>query len=336
MSRVRRLVMVLAVLAAAAGLVTWLYKTGRIGARPPPPNELTLYGNVDIRQVELGFRVGGRIKEMSAEEGQPVARDAVIATLDTRALDDDLRAAQAEVALQDATLKKVVAGSRPAEIARARAQVDEATAAQENAHTELARTQKLVAQDTLPQAVLDNAATAARQADARVASSQESLRLVVQGSRQEDIVAARAAVDVSKAREASAQTAIDDARIKAPADGVVISRVREPGAIVSPSDVVYVVSLTKSVWVRAYVGETELGKLHPGMPADVLSDAEPGRAIKGHIGFISPTAEFTPKSVETPDLRTDLVYRLRVIVDEPDAGLRQGMPVTVRIHTGGG
>jgi HlyD family secretion protein len=116
---------------------------------------------------------------------------------------------------------------------------------------------------------------------------------------------------------------------------VVTSRVREPGAIVSPNDVVYVVALTGSVWVRAYVSETDLGKLHPGTEVAVQSDAAPGHVYRGHVGFISPTAEFTPKSVETPELRTALVYRLRVIVDTPDPGLRQGMPVTVHVATRG-
>jgi HlyD family secretion protein len=114
----------------------------------------------------------------------------------------------------------------------------------------------------------------------------------------------------------------------------VLSRVREPGAIVSPNDVVYVLSLTHSVWVRAYVSEAQLGRVSPGLEVSVLSDTAPSRPYKGHVGFISPTAEFTPKSVETPDLRTDLVYRLRIIVDEVEVGLRQGMPVTIQIPSG--
>ncbi len=156
----------------------------------------------------------------------------------------------------------------------------------------------------------------------------------MEGTRAEDIAAAQATLQVVQARVASAQTSLDDTRLLAPSDGVVISRVREPGAIVGPNDVVFVLSLTRSVWVRAYVSETELGKLHPGMEVSVQSDAAPS-SFKGHVGFISPTAEFTPKSVETPELRTDLVYRLRVIVDDAGPGLRQGMPVTVQIPTGG-
>jgi HlyD family secretion protein len=325
---------VILVVAALAGTGVWLVRSGRIGRKSAPSNSVTLYGNVDIRQVELGFRVAGRVQSMQLEEGQSVSAGSVMASLDPRTFDDEIRADQADVSVQEATLKKLVAGSRPPEIARGRAAVEEAKAAQENALLELQRTEKLVTDGALPRANYDNTVAASRQADARVASAEDSLRLLVQGNRTEDIAAARATLAVAQARVASAQTALDDSRLVAPADGVVISRVHEPGAIVAPNDIVYVLSLTHSVWVRAYVGETELGKLHPGREVLVSSDSVPLRRYRGRVGFISPTAEFTPKSVETPELRTDLVYRLRVIVDDADSSLRQGMPVTVHVTTG--
>jgi HlyD family secretion protein len=290
---------------------------------------------VDIRQVELGFRVAGRIQSMQFEEGQAVGAGSVMAALDPRTFDDQLREDQADVAAQEANLRKLVAGSRPAEITRGTAVVDEAKAAQELAHVELSRSETLLRDGAVPRSSYDSALSTSRQADARVASSGESLRLLVQGNRAEDIAAARATLALAQARLASAQTALDDARLLAPADGVILSRVHEPGAIVAPNDIVYVLSLTHSVWVRAYVSEAELGRLRPGMEVDVLSDSAPAHPCRGHVGFISPTAEFTPKSVETPDLRTDLVYRLRVIVDDGGPGLRQGMPVTIRIRTDG-
>jgi HlyD family secretion protein len=88
-------------------------------------------------------------------------------------------------------------------------------------------------------------------------------------------------------------------------------------------------ALSNPMWVRAYVSESDLGKVAPGMKVSIFTDSAPGNAYAGTIGYVSPVAEFTPKTVETPDLRTDLVYRLRVVVDHPDAALRQGMPVTV-------
>ena len=334
MKRARALVALFA-LASLAGVGTWLARTGRLAHGREPSNLVTVYGNVDIRQVELGFRVPGRLKTMHFEEGEAVVAGAPLAELDTRPLEDQLRAGEAQVATDEAQLEKAIAGSRPAEIARGRAAVAEARAAQQDALIELQRTDRLVADKAIAEANHDTALAVSRQADARLASAEESLRLLVQGSRAEDIAAARATLDLARANVASARTSLDDTRLVAPSDGVILSRVREPGAIVSPNDVVYVLSLTHSVWVRAYVSETELGLLHPGMAVDVLTDAAPGRVFKGHVGFISPTAEFTPKSVETPELRTDLVYRIRVIVDDLDLGLRQGMPVTARIATGG-
>lgn len=318
-----------------AGVVAWLYATERIGSTRAWPDKLTLYGNVDVRQVDLGFRVAGRLAAMQLEEGQSVKSGAVMAELDHRAAGDQVRAAKAQLAVAQAALDKQLAGSRPPEVARAKAAVDEARAAKDNADTELERTQKLVDAHALPGASLDSAVAVKRQADARLASAQESHRLLAQGSRAEDIAGARAMLQAAEANVAAAQTALDDTRLIAPSDGVVTSRVREPGAIVSPNDVAYVVALTGSVWVRAYVSEIDLGKLHPGTEVAVQSDAAPGHTYRGHVGFISPTAEFTPKSVETPELRTALVYRLRVIVDAPDPGLRQGMPVTVHVATRG-
>lgn len=330
----RRLMAIAAAAVAVAGVGWWLVHTGRLGGGSTSRDSLTLYGNVDIRQVELGFRVAGRLKVMLLEEGQAVTAGTLLAELDPVTFEHDLQAAVANLDVEEATLQKLVKGSRPEEILRGKAAVEEAAASAKNARLDLARAQQLLTEGATPRATYDNALTVSLQADARLASANESYRLLVQGNRQEDIAAGRAAVLAAQARVAAARTALEDTHLLAPSDGVILSRVREPGAIVSPSDIVYVLSLTRSVWVRAYVAEPQLGRLHPGMEVTVSSDAAPSRRVKGHIGFISPTAEFTPKSVETPELRTDLVYRLRIIIDEPDQGLRQGMPVTVHIALG--
>ncbi|MGD0679192.1 MAG: secretion protein HlyD [Polyangiaceae bacterium] len=322
----------IAVIAAAGA---WLVLTGRIGRRTPPSNVLTLYGDIDIRQVELGFRVAGRLKTMVFEEGQSVTAGTLMAVLDSRPMEDELRLAQADVGVQDANVNKLVAGNRPPEIARARAAVEEAMAGQQNAALTLGRSQSLVASGALARAALDDAVAASQMADARLASAKDTYRLLLQGSRREDIAGGEASLVAAQARLAAAQTALDDTRLEAPSDGIVISRVREPGAIVSPNDDVYVLSLTHSVWVRAYVAEPQLGKVRDGMGVDIFSDSAPDHPFHGHVGFVSPTAEFTPKTVETPELRTELVYRLRIIVDDAHGELRQGMPVTVQIRTAG-
>jgi len=155
------------------------------------------------------------------------------------------------------------------------------------------------------------------------------LRLAELGPRAEDIAAAQAQLSLERANEGVAERDLGDAELVAPANGIITTRAREPGTIVTAGETVYTLTLDTPLWVRAYVSEPDLGRIHPGREAAVTTDTPGGKTYRGTIGFISPIAEFTPKSVETRELRTDLVYRLRVIVSDADQNLRQGMPVTV-------
>ncbi|HZD26602.1 MAG TPA: efflux RND transporter periplasmic adaptor subunit, partial [Alphaproteobacteria bacterium] len=227
------------------------------------------------------------------------------------------------------------AGSRPQEVARAKAELAEAEAAADNARRTFTRQKELARRDTASQQALDDARGALNRADARAAAARESLALMVAGPRKEDIAAARAQLAADHATVSLIHRRLQDATLAAPADGVILTRAREPGAVLLPTSTVYSMALTTPVWVRTYVSESDLGRVHPGMAATVTTDSAPDHAYTGQIGFISPVAEFTPKTVETPELRTSLVYRLRVVVENPDEGLRQGMPVTVTLDTGG-
>jgi HlyD family secretion protein len=140
-------------------------------------------------------------------------------------------------------------------------------------------------------------------------------------------------ISAAEAKRQNAQTSLDDTEIYAPSDGTILTRVKEEGAIVNPGESTYVLALSTPIWIRAYVHETDLGRIYQGMEAKITTDANPDKPYIGHIGFISPVAEFTPKTVETPELRTQLVYRLRIIVKNTDQYLRQGMPVSVHIDT---
>ena len=326
----KKAIPIIAVALVAAGIIAWW--SGLLGSTSRNSgSNLTLYGNVDIRQVQLGFRVSGRISEAHVDEGDRVKAGDRLAGLDAQPYQDQIRIAEAQVAASRATLQKLEAGPREAEIDQARAVHQERVADQQNAQLTYERSARLRPTGAVSEATLDTAKAARDMAVARTQSSLEALRLLEQGTRPEDIAAARANLQASEASLAAAQTALKDATLNAPADGVILSRVREPGAIVAPSDIVYVLSLATPIWVRAYISEPNLGRIHTGMKVEVFADSEPGKPYSGTIGFISPVAEFTPKSVETPELRTDLVYRLRVVVDQSRNGLRQGMPVTVRI-----
>ncbi len=297
--------------------------------------ETLLYGNVDIRDVQLGFRVAGRLAAMHLEEGDPVAAGDLLASLDDLPLREALAVAEANVMEARANLDRANTGSRPQEIQQAEASVEEAQASLVNANKRLARQRDLSRQGLNSQRALDDAESLQEQAQARVRAATEALALAQEGFREEDRAAAAAALAAADARLEQAATQLNDTRLYAPSDGIIQVRALEPGSMVSVGQPVYTLSLNDVVYVRAYVDEPQLGQVVPGATVEVLSDSS-DRVYRGQVGFVSPRAEFTPKTVETPELRTDLVYRLRIVVSEPDDRLRQGMPVTVRLVPAGG
>ena len=330
----RRILPLAIIILVAAGAAAWWYGLPqKLGWLPQNGKEFALYGNVDIRQVSLGFRVNGRIASLAADEGDMIESGEVLGKLDAAPFQAAAASAEANVAALQATLDKLKAGPRPTEIAQAQAAYDESLAALRNANIAYDRARQLRPQGTISEANLDQATANRSMAAARSDSANEALKLLQEGSRVEDIANAQAQLKAAQSSLAAARISLADTELLAPNDGVILSRVREPGAIVSPADTVFVLSLTQPVWVRSYVAEGDLGRLHPGMKVQVTSDTQPDKPYDGTIGFISPVAEFTPKSVETPELRTDLVYRLRVVIDKPGPDLRQGMPVTVRFPT---
>ena len=188
------------------------------------------------------------------------------------------------------------------------------------------------ASNAISQKELDNARAAEREAAAKLRSAQDQLDMLTSGYREEDVLAQRAAVAAADAELNHAEIQVRDAVLAAPQKGIILTRAREAGAIVQAGQTVYTLTLTNPVWLRAYVDEPNLGKVKPGMPVRVAVDAAPGKTFPGTVGFISPTAEFTPKTVETREVRTALVYRLRVQVEDPENVMRQGMPVTITLE----
>ena len=328
----RRIIAALVLVAlAAGGGYAWLSPQ----FAPAADAGLTLYGNVDIREVDLGFRVAGRLQAMHFEEGDAVAAGQLLAELDAQPLQEALAVAEAGVLQAQAQLDRLNSGSRPQEVQQARARVAEAEAALENAELEFARQQGLFDDGLNSRHALDAALARRDQSAARLRASQEALGLAVEGFRQEDIAAARAALGAALARRDQAKTQVQDAQLLAPSPGVILTRALEPGAILKVGSPVYTLSLTETLYVRGYVSEASLGRVVPGTAVRIRTDSTE-RAFSGQVGFVSPRAEFTPKTVETPELRTDLVYRLRIVVADPDPSLRQGMPVTVEVPTPAG
>lgn len=244
-----------------------------------PTNEIVLFGNVDVRQVNISFRVSGLVQEIYFEEGDLVPAGSLMGILDKQPYLDQVKESAATVESIRASLV--------------------------NAETLLKRRNELIGDGSISQEDLDNARTNFNTLTANLKSAEAAL--------------------------AVARTNLYFTEAYAPTEGTILSRIREPGTVVNPTNPIYSLSVTSPVWVRAFVPEPLLGVVYPGMKAEIHTDIAGGRVYQGHVGFISPVAEFTPKTVETTQLRTDLVYRLRIYAENPDRELRQGMPVTVKL-----
>ncbi|MCB2107721.1 MAG: secretion protein HlyD [Rhodobacteraceae bacterium] len=322
----RRLIPIAVIGVAVLGGAAW-YFTDRINGA----DGNTLYGNVDIRQVDLAFVVEGRIAEVAVDEGDRVTEGETVARLDDTPYRHAVAQADASLRQAAANLAKFETGNRAEDIVAARARLAEAKARLANAQSTLKRRQTLVKDDAVSRQALDDAERDVTVAAATVSSRQAELDLAEDGFRSEDIDGARAAMAMASAALDQAKYRLAQTEIQAPAAGTILTRAREPGAVVGGGAPVLTLALERPVWVRTYVAEPFLGRVVPGKTVDVTTDDPSGHIYKGTVGFVSPTAEFTPKAVETPELRTDLVYRVRIVVDEPDGGLRQGMPVTINL-----
>lgn len=325
----KRLLVALVVIAAAAS--GWYWWNHRAAGEA---SELSLQGNVDIRQIALAFDGSGRIAELRVEEGDSVKAGQVVAVLDTSTLELQARQAKAQVEAMRQALLKLRNGARPEEIAQARAQLASAEASATLAEQSLDRTIRLQTSGTSSVQALDQARAQAEAARASVAQSRAALQLTEAGARAEDIASAEAQLAGAEASLALLRHQIDRGQLKAPVDAVVRSRLREPGDMITSATAVFALALTEPKWVRVYVTEPDLGRIGPGMAAQILTDSAPGLPIAGTVGYISSVAEFTPKPVQTEELRTSLVYEVRVVVQDGSDALRLGQPVTVRISTG--
>ncbi len=324
------IILIAAVALGTSGTAAWYFSNHRAVSA----DALTLYGNVDIRQVQLAFNGSERIAQMQAREGEPVKQGQLLATLDTVRLASNVDLQQAQLVSQQQVVARLEAGSRPEEILKAQADVDAARIAADNSTHSYQRLQALVLKHFVAQQQADDALAAADAAQARYHALQETLKLVQMGPRKEDIAAAKAMLNANKAALEVARKALADASLYAPDNGIIQERILEPGDMASPQRPVYTLALTDPIWVRAYVQGPDLGKLKPGMGAEVSTDSYPGKRYRAWVGYISPTAEFTPKSVETTEVRSSLVYQVRIFVCNPQDELRLGMPATVTIPLG--
>ena len=322
----RKLLLVLLIVAVGSVLFWRLFF-----ASGEPPGKIRLSGNIEVTDAEVSFRIAGHVRERLAEEGDRVARGTVVARLESADLEHEVALRQAEVAVARATFAELQAGYRVEEVAQARASLVQARAELTRAETDWQRQQALFAQGAVAARETEALQAAFEVARGRVDEAGQRLALLVKGFRPEQVEQARARLQQAEEALALAHTRLGYAELTAPLSGVVLSENVEPGEFVAAGTPVVTLGALDPVWLRAYINESDLGRVKLGQSAQVTTDTYPGKAYRGIVTFIAQDAEFTPKNVQTDKERVKLVYRIKITLANPEQELKPGMPADAQI-----
>ncbi|MGB7631204.1 MAG: efflux RND transporter periplasmic adaptor subunit [Candidatus Deferrimicrobium sp.] len=320
---------VVVVLVIGAGIAAWFrFREGE------EAGVLRVSGNIEVTDVDVSFKIPGRLLERSVDEGMSVSAGQPVARLDSADLEREVSMKEAELQAVMAMLRELVVGSRPQEIARARAAVAAAQAETDRLSGDFERAKALHARDVISRQEFERAGAAYEVSEERRKEAKESLHLVEEGPRREQIEQARARGRQAKEALELARTRLSYATIVSPLSGVVLSKNAEPGDYLAPGMPVVTVGSLKDPWLRAYIEETDLGRVKVGQVVEVTADTYPGKKYAGRVSFIASQAEFTPKNVQTRKERVKLVYRIKIDVSNPDMELKPGMPAdgAIKIH----
>jgi HlyD family secretion protein len=322
-----RRILILPVLIAVA-IAAWLLLRSRGAA----DDGIAASGTIEATEADLGFQVGGRVEEVAVREGDQVQQGDMLARLDQAELRARRDAASAQVQGARALLSELERGARPQESAQARAGLDAARRRAQEAESVLARTRRLYEGGAVSEEALDNAETAFAVARAQAEQARQQLSIVDTGTRPERLEAQRAVIRQAEAVVTQTTASINNSVIIAPFTGIVTVRHREPGETVAAGLPVITVMNPADRWVRIYVREDQVGKVHVGQNARITSDSHPGRSFSGRVIFIASQAEFTPRNVQTAEERVKLVYAVKVaIIGDSAIDLKPGVPADVTI-----
>ncbi len=322
------LIPILLVAAAVAGI----YFYPKLVRKPAPVTELTLSGNIEAHESLVSFRVQGRIAELPIEEGQEVKQGALLARLEDADYRQKVRMDEASVGVRESDLALTLAGTREQEIKASQQSMLDAKADLDEKQIDYDRAQKLFAKDEVAAQDRDLAATAFKRAQATYRAAQQRYNEAVEGSRKEDIAIARANLTEAQTDLGLSRVDLGYTVLRSPYAGVITVREAELGEVVSPGTPIITLADLDHVWLRAYIAETDLGRIRWGQEATITTDTYPGKQYHGRISFISPSAEFTPKSVQTYTERVTLVYRIKIDIDNPNHELKPGMPADAHIE----
>ncbi len=287
---------------------------------------IKLSGNVEITDVEVSFKIAGRVDKRLVDEGDFVQAGQLIAVLDTSELMHEVELKQADVAAAEANLLELVNGYLPQEIARADAQRDKAKANLTLQEADFLRQQQLFQQQVISTREFETSKSLFDKAQAEYVEYSEYYNLLRNGTRAEKISKAEADLQQAKQSLVISEIRLGYANLYSPISGYVLSKNVESGEYVSPGTPIVTIGNLDNVWLRAYINETELGLIKLGQTVDVKTDTFPHKTYPGRISFISSQAEFTPKNVQTQTERVKLVYRVKIDIANPHQELKAGMP----------
>ena len=317
--------------AVGAGVCFYVQHT----RKPAAQNELVLSGNIEAHESLISFKVPGRVVDLPVEEGQQVAEGALLARLDNADYMQRVRIDEAGVNVRASSLALTMAGTREQELKASEQNMLDAQADVEQKKVDNDRAQRLYAKDEISAQDRDRAATALKQSTAVYQAAQQRYNEAEEGSRKEDIALARANLNQANANLGLSRVNLDYTILHAPSAGIVTVREAELGEVAAPGTPVVTLADLDHVWLRAYVTETDMGRVHWGQDATITTDTFKGKLYHGHISFIASNAEFTPKSVQTDKERVTLVYRIKIDIDNANHELKPGMPADAHIALGG-
>lgn len=318
-----------AVVLVALGLAIYAF----INRKPQNSGTLKVSGTIEVTSVALSFKIGGRMTERLVDEGQIVNAGQLVARLEDNELKQELDGRAAEVLASKALVADLEAGSRREEIAQGEAALARTRADAERLSKDAVRAEALFKREVIPQKELDAARTGRDASAAVVREAEQRLKLLKSGPRPDAVKQARAKTEAVAAGMALAETRLAQSILTSPLSGLVLTKNAEPGEMLAPGAPVVTIGKMDEVWLRAYIPETELGRVKVGQTARVTVDSWPGRSFEGKISFISPEAEFTPKNVQTAKERVKLVYRIKITLANPKMELKPGMPADAVIET---
>lgn len=325
----KRLILFLLVAAAAAGAIFKLYPRWLASRRPR--NELKLSGNIEAHQSLVSFKVTGRIVELPVDEGMTLKKGDLLARLDSDDYRQQVQVDEATMRVRDKQLALGLAGSRVQEIEAAHQSILDARADLDQKNKDFRRYDALYEKDEISAQIRDQAATAATRAQATLDRLEQIYNQLVEGTRKEELDVDRSNVQQAHQNLEMSRIRLSYTVLRAPFNGIILVRQAELGEVVSPGTPIITLADLDHIWLRVYLPETELGKVHWGQDVEVRTDTYPGKVYRGRISVISSEAEFTPKSVQTEKERVTLVYRIRVDVENPNYELKPGMPADAYI-----